>query len=209
MYQAIVVREFGAPSVLKVESLPVPTLKDNEVLVDVKAVGVNPVETYVRNGVYPRLPSLPWTPGMDCAGVVSAVGPQVTKWKLGDRVCTTSTITGAYAEKTVTNENQLLKLPESLSFEQGAAVGIPYATAYHSLFQKCRARKGESVLVHGGSGGVGIAAIQLATAAGLTVIATAGTKEGEALCKENGAHYVLNHKQEGYLSEINKITNQT
>jgi len=203
-YDAIVVEQFGGPEVLKLQKKPVLSLEPNQVLVTVRAVGVNPVETYIRTGV--RGGSLPYTPGADAAGVVEAVGSKVTQWKVGDRVWTSGNVTGAYASKLVANEDSLHRLPEKVSFEQGAAVHIPYATAYRALLQKARARPSESVLVHGGSGGVGIAAIQLARAIGMTVIATASTEAGRKLVLDNGADHALDHKSSDYLEKLKELT---
>jgi NADPH:quinone reductase len=203
--KAIRVYQVGEPEVMRMEDLPDPNPGENEVLVRVRAVGVNPVETYIRSGRYIQ-PPLPYTPGTDAAGIVAAVGSKVKRVSVGNRVYTAGTITGAYAELALCRESQVHPLPESVSFEQGAAIGIPYATAYRALFQKARAQPGEMVLIHGASGGVGTAAIQIARAAGLRVIGTAGTDEGRQLVAEQGAHFVLNHGANGYLEEILSIT---
>jgi NADPH2:quinone reductase len=203
--KAIRVHKTGDPEVLKYEDVPDPAPGDDEVLLRVKAVGVNPVETYIRAGRYP-LPSFPYTPGTDAAGVIAATGKNVKHFSAGARVYTSGTRTGAYAELTVCKPAQVHPLPEAASFEQGAALGIPYATAYRALFQKARSEPGDTVLVHGASGGVGTAAVQLARAAGLNVIGTAGTSEGMDLVKHQGAHHVLNHGASGYAEEILKLT---
>ncbi len=198
--RAIVVRAFGGPEVLKLEELPDPTFGPGEVLVSVRAVGVNPVETYIRAGNYgPR--TFPFTPGLDASGVVEAVGAEVTGVSVGARVYTAGTRTGAYAEKCVATASQVLPLPENVSFEQGAGVNIPYATAYRALLQRGQARAGERLLVHGASGGVGIAAVQLGRALGLHVTGTASTPEGRALVLREGAHEALNHSQPDYLED--------
>ena len=133
------------------------------------AIGVNPVETYIRAGKYSRLPDLPYTPGNDGAGVVEQVGRDVREFKPGDRVYTAGSISGTYAELALCKTEQVHPLPENVSFAQGAAMGTPYTTAYRGLFQRADARPGETVLVHGASGGVGTAAVQLARARGLCV----------------------------------------
>jgi len=200
--KAIRVRTFGDPEVMQLEDMPDLVPGPGQVVVRLHAIGINPVETYVRAGKYTRLPALPYTPGVDGAGVVEAVGPDVKTVAAGARVyLAAGSITGTYAEQTLCLEAQVHPLPESLSFAQGAAVGIPCATAWRGLFQKAAARPGERVLVHGGTGGVGTAAVQLARAAGLTVIGTGGTEEGRALVKRLGAHYVFNHRGPGYLQE--------
>ena len=204
--KSIRVSEFGGPDVLKVETVNDPKPEAGQVLVRVHAVGVNPVETYIRAGQYGVLPDLPFTPGHDTAGVVEAVGSGVTRVKPGDRVYTAGTLTGAYAEMTLVNQTTVHPLPDNVSFEQGAAVGVPYTTAYRALFHRAQARPGESVLVHGGTGGVGLAAIQLARAAGMRILATGGSDAGRKLAAEQGAHHVLDHAQEGYLDAVASLT---
>ncbi|HEX5816681.1 MAG TPA: NADPH:quinone reductase [Methylomirabilota bacterium] len=208
--KAIRVHKFGGPEVLQLEEVPDPKPGEGQVLVRIHAVGVNPVETYVRSGAYAALPTLPYIPGGDGAGVVKALGPGVTELKVGDRVYLTGTagerMTGAYAELAVCQVGQLKPLAPAVSFAQGAAVNVPYATAYRGLFHKARAIPGETVLVHGASGGVGVAAVQLANAAGLTVIGTAGTERGRRLVREQGAHHVLDHTAPDYLAEVGRLT---
>jgi NADPH:quinone reductase len=204
--KAIVIREFGAPEVMKLEEIPTAEPPENQVLVRVKAAGVNPVDTYIRAGVYAQKPDLPYTPGKDGAGIVEKVGANVTKFQTGNRVLTADAGSGTYAEFALFNETQLINLPENVSFEQGAGVFVPYATAYRALFQKAKAVKGETVLVHGASGGVGIAAIQWAKNAGLKVIGTASSEEGKKLVKEQGADFVVDHSDDNYLDEILEIT---
>src|SRR5271154_1600874 len=154
--KAIRVHEFGGPEVLRLEDLPNPSPSSpGQIVVQVKAAGVNPVDTYVRAGTYAFKPPLPYTPGMDAAGVVESVGQGVTRAKEGDRVYLAGTITGSYAEKTVCTEAQVHQLPQKITFTQGAGINIPYATAYRALFQIGQARPAEIVFVHGASGGVG------------------------------------------------------
>jgi NADPH:quinone reductase len=205
--KAIVVREFGPPDVMKLEDAPGLSPGPGEVLVRVEAVGVNPVETYIRAGTYARKPNLPYTPGTDVAGVVDAVGADVTSVKAGDRVYAHATTgTGGYRAATVCDQAQVHALPARLSFQQGAALGVPYSTAWRALFLRAQARAGETVLIHGASGGVGVAATQIARAAGLRVIATAGTDRGMALAREQGAYEVLNHRAPDYLSAVMPLT---
>jgi len=185
--KAIRVDQFGEPDVLRLADLPVPQPAVGQVLVRVFAVGVNPVETYIRSGNYARKPALPYTPGSDAAGIVEVVGNEVTAFKQGDRVYTDGSLTGSYAEFALCDLSQVHPLPANISFSQGAALGVPYATAYRALFQRGQARAGESVLVHGASGGVGIAAVQLARAHGMNVLGTAGTERGLQLVLEQGA----------------------
>ena len=171
--KTIRVHKFGGPEVMTLEQMPDPKPGHNQVLIRVRAIGVNPVETYLRSGSNPALP-LPYTPGTDAAGEVLAAGDSVRGLPAGARVYTSDTLTGAYADLTLCEASDVHPLPEKISFAQGAAVNIPCATAWRALFQRARAVPGETVLIHGASGGVGNAAIQLARAAGLIVIATAG-----------------------------------
>lgn len=190
---------------MKLEDVPEPAPGPGQVLIRVRAVGVNPVETYIRAGAYARKPSLPYTPGSDFGGVVAAVGSGVTRVKTGDRVYAHGT-SGGYAELALADEWQVNRLPERVSFQQGAALGVPYGTAWRALFVRAHARPGETVLVHGASGGVGVAAVQIARARGLTVVGTAGTDEGLRLVREQGAHHVLNHKDADYLQPLMGLT---
>jgi len=144
---------------------------------------------------------------MDGAGVIKALGDGVTEYKIGDRVYFGGSVTGTYAAATIAKVSSVYLLPHNVSFSQGASLFIPYATAYRALFTKANAKPGETVFVHGASGGVGIAAVQLARAHGLTVIGTAGTEKGEELVIKEGAHHVLNHRTEGYIEAIKDLTN--
>jgi NADPH2:quinone reductase len=203
--KAIRVHVTGGPEVLKLEEVAEPAPGPSQVLIKVSAIGVNPVETYIRSGKY-GWKDFPYTPGTDSSGVVEAVGPGVTKVKPGDRVYTAGSVTGTYAQKTVAPEARTFPLPANVSFAQGAAIGIPYATAHRALFHRGKAQSGETVLIHGASGGVGTAATQLARAFGLTVIGTGGTDEGRQLVREQGAHHVLDHKAGDYLDQLMKLT---
>ena len=204
--KAIRVHEFGEPDVMRLEEVPDPTPGPGQVVVRVHAAGVNPVDAYIRAGLYNREAPLPYTPGTDAAGVIEAIGEGVGRLTVGTRIYTAGTITGAYAESALCSQSQVHPLPERISFAQGAAIYIPYATAYRALFQRAQARAGETVLVHGASGGVGIAAVQIARAAGLTVIGTAGTDRGRQLVLEQGAHHVLDHRAADYLAQIHSLT---
>ena len=204
--KAILVHEFGGPEVLKLEELPTPKPAAGQVLVRIHAAGVNPYDTYMRSGTYAQKPALPYTPGSDGAGVIEAVGEGVKKVKRGDRVYTAKTVTGAYAEFALALEEQVHALPEKISFGQGAGIWVPYGTAYHALHHSAEAHASETVLVHGASGGVGSAAVQMAHAMGLTVFGTAGTQKGAELVKREGAHQVFDHSKPGYQEEILKAT---
>ncbi len=204
--KAIRVHKFGDPKVMVLEDVPDPKAGPGQVVVRVRAVGVNPVETYIRSGNYAKLPALPYTPGLDAAGTVEAVGDGVKNVKPGDRVYAVGTLSGAYAELALCEAHRVYPLPERASFAQGAAMTIPYATAYRALFHRAQAVPGQWVLVHGASGGVGIAAVQIAIAHGTKVIGTAGTDRGRKLVQEQGTHHVLDHKAPAYLEEVMQLT---
>jgi len=204
--KAIRVHEFGEPEVMQLEDIQDPAPSDGLVLVKVSAIGVNPVDAYLRSGTYPIKPTLPYTPGFDAGGTVEAVGKGVKAFKPGDRVYTSGSISGVYAEKALCFERQVHALPEKLTFMEGAALSVPYSAAYRALFQRAHAVAADTVLVHGASGGVGIAAVQFCRAAGMTVIGTAGTERGRILAKELGAHHVLDHKSPGHFHEVLNLT---
>jgi len=206
MMKAIRVHEFGGPEVLKLEEVPTPKPAPGQVLVRIHAVGVNPYDTYMRARTYAVKPALPYTPGSDAAGVIEAVGEGIKKVTVGERVYTAKTVTGAYAEYTLAQEDQVYRLPERISFSQGAAVWVPCGTAYHALYHSAQGHASETVLVHGASGGVGIATVQLARAAGLTVLGTAGSAKGLELATREGAHQVFDHTRPGYQEQILQAT---
>jgi NADPH2:quinone reductase len=203
--KAIVVREFGGPDVMTLQEVPEPVPGPGQVAIRVRAAGVNPVDTYIRAGVYARRPTLPYTPGTDIGGLVHAIGAGVTRVRPGERVYAHGAV-GGYAEVALCDEWRVLPLAERVSFQQGAALGVPYGTAWRALLMRASARAGETVLVHGASGGVGSAAVQIARARGLRVIGTAGTAEGVALVARQGAHHVLNHRDADYLQQVPAIT---
>lgn len=207
--KAIRIHAFGGPEVNQLEDVPEPKAGAGQVVVRVKAVGVNPVDTSIRGGAYKNVP-LPYTPGSDAAGLVESVGEGVTHVRAGDRVFITGTtspsFTGACAELALSRAAQVHPLPDALSFPQGAAIYIPYGTAYRSLIQRARGQAGETVLIHGASGGVGVAATQIARAHGFRIIGTGGTDAGRKLIRQQGAHHVLDHKAPGYLDQVLTLT---
>ncbi len=203
--KAIRVHEFGDPQVMKLEDVPDPVPGPPQVLVRAHAVGVNPVETYIRSGAYPVLPDLPYVPGSDAAGTIEAVGSDVSGLQVGQRVFTDYSARGAYAQLVVCAASQVHPLPPNVDFKQGAAIGIPYGTAYRALHHRGGALPGESLLVHGASGAVGIAAVQLGVAHGMKVIGTAGTDRGAQLVRDQGAE-ALNHNEDGYLDRLKNLT---
>jgi NADPH:quinone reductase len=204
--KAIRIHEFGLPDVMKYEDLDCASPGEGQVRVRIMAAGVNPVEAYIRSGSYALKPTLPYTPGSDGAGIVEEVGPGVVSWKEGDRVYLSGSLSGTYAEVAICARHQVHSLPENVSFQQGAALGVPYGTAYRALFQRARVNAGETALIHGATGGVGIAAVQLSIAAGLVVFATGGSSRGRALLAEQRAHHVLDHTSKEYLEAIQSLT---
>lgn len=204
--KAIRVEEFGGPEKLVLREVPEPQPAAGQLVVRMHAAGINPVDTYIRAGAYAAKPQLPYTPGADGAGEVVRVGDGVKRFKPGDRVYTAGSISGTYAEQALCSDTQVHALPAKASFAQGAALGVPYGTAYRALFQKAHAQPGESVLVHGASGGVGTGAVQLARSRGLTVIGSAGTDRGREMVSKNGAHHVLDHHANDFAEQIAKLT---
>ena len=204
--KAIRVHAFGNPEVMRKEEVPDPAPGPSQVVVRIYAAGVNPVDSYIRSGQYPLKPELPYTPGMDASGVIESIGDKVTRVSAGERVYVAGSLSGTYAEKALCMESQVHLLPAHVSSSQGAGVGVPYSTAYYALFYRAHALAGETVLVHGASGGVGIAAVQMARNAGMTVIGTGGTEQGRALAAEQGAHYVVDHKAPDHIEQIRTIT---
>src|SRR5712692_1622696 len=204
--KAILVREFGGPEVLKLEEIPMPKPAAGQVLVRIGAAGVNPYDAYMRNGTYAIKPALPYTPGSDAAGVIETVASDVSQVKPGDRVYTAKTVSGAYGEYALALESQVHPLPSKITYAQGAGIWVPYGTAYHALHQRTTARAGETVLIHGASGGVGIAAVQFARAMGFFFIDTATTEKGLELATREGAHRVFDHTKSGYQEQILKTT---
>ena len=210
LMKAILVREFGGPEVLQIADVPDPQPGPGEVLVRVHAIGVNPYDTYMRTGNYASKPPLPYTPGADGAGIVEGVGAEVTTVRAGARVFFGGTAAnkayGAYAQKVVCQPQQLHPLPDRLSFSQGAGVGVPYVTAWRALHDRARLQPGETLFIHGASGGVGLAATQIARAIGAKIIGTASTQQGRDAVQRQGADHVLDHRAAGYLDTLRDLT---
>jgi NADPH2:quinone reductase len=204
--KAICISRFGPPEVMTLEEVSDMVPGPGQVVVTVRAAGVNPVDTYIRSGVYRPDLELPYTPGLDGAGVIAAVGAGVRHRAVGQRVYVAWSLSGTYAEQVLCTEFQTHPLPDNIGFAQGAAIGVPYGAAFRALFQRARALPGETVLVHGASGGVGIAAVQLARNAGMRVIGTAGTEAGKRLVLAEGAHHVINHRDRGHMDELLELT---
>ncbi|MCP9313753.1 NADPH:quinone reductase [Liquorilactobacillus satsumensis] len=208
--KAICVSKFGPAEMLKLTAIKEPEPQENEVRIKLYAAGVNPVDAYIRAGNYTDFKAdLPYVPGLDGAGVIDKLGLGVTNFKVGDRVFVASFLTnrqlGTYAEKTVRNVAFVRHLPKFISFEEGATLSSPASTAYHVLFDKAKLNAGETVLIHGASGSVGLIAVQLAKNAGAKVIGTAGSTAGIAHVKHAGADLVLNHHDPTYLNKIRNV----
>lgn len=204
--KAIRVQEVGGPEVLLLKEVPDLKPGPGQVVVRIRAAGVNPVETYIRAGTYARKAVLPYTPGTDGAGTIESVGEGATRFKPGDRVYLAGSLSGTYAEQSLCEEWAVFPLPAHVTFAQGAAMHVPYATAYRALFQIAHARGGDTLLVHGASGGVGIAAVQIARAAGLRVVGTVGSDRGKKLVADEGAHEVINHTSPDHFDQALALT---
>ncbi len=208
--KAIRAHSFGGPEVLQLEEIDDPVAGVGEVVIDVRAAGVNPADTYMRNGTYAIVPELPYIPGGDAAGTVSAIGPGVDGFSVGEQVfvgtAMSMDLTGCYAEKVKRKASEVMALPEAVGSAQAATFGVSYPTAHYALFARGGARAGETVFIHGASGSVGTSAIQLAKRAGLTVIGSGGTADGLELIRAEGADLAVDHSKEGYLAEVTKFT---
>lgn len=175
---------------------------DDEILISVKVAGVNPVDTYIAAGTNGYTATFPHTPGLDAAGIVTELGAKVTHFKVGQRVYCSGSKTGTCADFTVVSASNVFPLSDHLSFEQGACLGTPYATAWRALFMRANCQSGETVFIHGASGGVGLAALQLAKATGCKVFASAGSVQGRELLKQQGADLVVNHLDKAHYQIV-------
>ena len=204
--KAIKINQFGSSENLVVEQAKIHTPAENEVLVNLHAAGVNPSDVYTLTGTYAIKPNLPYTPGRDGAGIVEQVGEQVTNVKVGDRVFIASLpngkSTGTLAQQVVCESRFVHPLPEHISFEQGAALGIPALTAYRAIVGRANVKTGQTVFIHGASGAVGLQAVQIAKALGAKVIGTASRDSGKQLVKEAGADIVLDHINEKTIDTV-------
>ncbi|MDT8860983.1 NADPH:quinone reductase [Alkalihalobacillus sp. MEB130] len=202
--KAVVYEAYGDPNVLTVSEVDKPSIQSNEVLINVKASGVNPVDTYFRKGIR-QVDSFPHIPHFDLAGEVVAVGEDVKEVQVGDRVWATNA-KGASAEFVALDANFVFPLPTDTSFEEGAAIAMPFMTAYLSLFNRGQLKAGETVLIYGGAGAVGHAAIQLAKQAGASVIATASNSEKATIATNAGADDVIIYTKEEVPSRVKDLT---
>jgi NADPH2:quinone reductase len=208
--KAIRAHAFGGPEVLRLDEVADPVPGAGEVVVEVRAAGVNPADTYMRTGTYAIVPELPYIPGGDAGGVIAAVGDGVAGFSVGDRVFVGTALsfdfTGCYAEKVTRKATDVLPIPDSIGFAEAATLGVSYTTAHYALFGRGGARAGETVFIHGASGSVGSSAVQLAKRAGLKVIGSGGTAKGLELIRSEGADLAVDHTQEGYMDEVKAHT---
>jgi NADPH2:quinone reductase len=200
--KAIQVRNVGGPEALEYVELPVPEPKANEALVEIKAIGVNFIDVYFREGRYPS--QVPFTVGQEAAGVVKAIGSAVTTVKPGDRVAYTG-LQGSYAEYAVVDASRLVVIPDSLDFETAAAAMLQGMTAHYLLYDTYPLKKGETALIHAAAGGVGLLLVQLAKHIGACVIGTAGSEEKAALAREAGADEVINYATHDFAAEVKDV----
>ncbi len=204
--KAMRLAEFGSPANLRLEEAPDPELREGHVVIRVKATGINPADLVRMSGKYPQPLPLPYIPGTDVAGEVEAIGAGVGHVRVGERVFGRSLNGGGYAEKACLPTNETFSLPTNLSFAEGAAIPVPFYTAYVALHHKAQLKEGETVLISAGGGGVGVAAIQLAKAAGARVITTVGSQEKAERTKELGADIALNYKEQDFAAEVQSLT---
>jgi NADPH:quinone reductase len=203
--RAMIVNEFGAPEQMVVEEVPAPEPGPEEVLIEARAIGVNFPDLMVIEGSYQILPEPPFSPGKEVAGVVRAVGSEVSGLKVGARVMAQVEY-GAYREQVVAPAAHTTVLPDNISFEEGAAFGLTYLTVYFALVRRAQLQSGETVLVTGAAGGVGIAGVQLAKALGARVIAVASTEEKRALSLEMGADHAIDPDPGTFKERVFKLT---
>jgi NADPH2:quinone reductase len=203
--RAVRVHELTGPSALRVDEVPDPQISAGQVLIEVKAAGVNFPDILQTRGQYQFKPTPPFSPGGEAAGIVRAVGEGVTSVAVGDRVAAT-VLYGAYAELLVCPELAVVKLPDAVPFDVGAATLLTYATTYHALSDRAALQKGETLLVLGAAGGVGIAAVELGTLMGARVIAAASSIEKLAFCRNHGASYTIDYSKEDLKAQVKDIT---
>ncbi|MHB8208945.1 NAD(P)H-quinone oxidoreductase [Mucilaginibacter sp.] len=205
--KAIVITQPGAPEVLQLAERPKPTFSADEVLVKVSAAGINRPDVFQRKGNYPPPARAPQDiPGLEIAGTIVEVGPNVTRWKVGDKICAL-VMGGGYAEYCNVPAGQCLPIPENLSFIEAASLPETFFTVWSNVFDRAHLQKGESLLIHGGSSGIGVTAIQMAKALGSTVYATAGSDEKCKFCEKLGAAKAINYKTENFADVIKQLTN--
>lgn len=204
--KALLCKAFGPASTLVLEDIPAPDIKKNEILLDVHAAGVNFPDTLIIEGKYQFKPPFPFSPGGEAAGVISAVGENVTHLKPGDRVMAL-TGWGSFAEQVAVPNYNVLPIPESMDFTIAAAFSMTYGTSMHALKQRANLQPGETLLVLGASGGVGLAAVEIGKALGARVIAAASSAEKLEVARNAGADELINYTDTSLKDEIKRLTN--
>jgi putative PIG3 family NAD(P)H quinone oxidoreductase len=203
--RAIVITTPGGPEVLRLEDVPDPVPGPGEALVEVTAAGINRADAMQREGGYPPPPGAPPYPGMECSGRISAVGPDVTGWQAGDEVCALLG-GGGYAELVAVPQGQLLPIPDRVTVTEAAALVEAACTLQATVFRQARLVPGETLLVHGGAGGIGTLAIQIAKAVGATVACTAGSPAKLARCRELGADLAISYRDDDFTTAVRDFT---
>lgn len=203
--RAIVITTPGGPEVLRLEDVPDPVPGPGEALVEVTAAGINRADAMQREGGYPPPPGAPPYPGMECSGRISAVGPDVTGWQAGDEVCALLG-GGGYAELVAVPQGQLLPIPDRVTVTEAAALVEAACTLQATVFRQARLVPGETLLVHGGAGGIGTLAIQIAKALGATVACTAGSPAKLARCRELGADLAISYRDDDFTTAVRDFT---
>ncbi|MBT5919256.1 MAG: NADPH:quinone oxidoreductase family protein [Alphaproteobacteria bacterium] len=203
--KAVLCKEFGGPETLVVDDIPTPTPGEGEVRLRIHACGVNFGDTLIIRGTYQVKPELPFSPGMECAGEISEVGPGVKHHKVGDRVLA-MTGHGGFAQEVIVNAKLLIPIPDSMPFVDAAAFPVAYGTSHVGLDYRAGLKAGETLLVLGAAGGVGLTAVEIGKAMGATVIAAASSAEKLEVCKQYGADHVINYSEEDIRERVKEIT---
>ena len=201
--KAIKIEKFGSPDVLKVKNIEIGKPKTNEVLIKNLSIGINYIDTYHRTGLYP-IP-LPSGIGLEACGVIEEVGPEVTLFKVGDRVCHASMPIGAYSEKHIMPENKLIPVPDEVSDEVASCVTLKGITAEYLLHRAYSLKKGDKILYHAAAGALGQILCPWANYIGAEIIGTVGSQEKEEIAKKNGCHHVINYTNKNFVEEVEKI----
>jgi NADPH:quinone reductase len=204
--KAVLCKEFGLPETLVIENIPTPKVEKGQVLISVKACGVNFPDTLMIQGKYQIKPPLPFSPGGEIAGIIEEIGEGVSEFAIGDKVFALTGF-GGFAEKAVVDVNRALLMPERMDFITASSVMYTYGTSYHALKNRANLKAGETLLVMGAAGGVGLAAVELGTIMGAKVIAAASSDDKLALCKQYGASEVINYDKEDLRERIKEISN--
>ncbi|GLT77895.1 hypothetical protein SLA2020_494500 [Shorea laevis] len=203
--KAIVITAPGDPDVLMLQEVEEPKIKEDEVLIKVEAAALNRSDIYQREGSYPLPEGVSPYPGLECSGTIESVGENVSRWKVGNKVCALLS-GGGYAEKVAVPSGQLLPVPAGVSVKDAASFPEVACTVWSKIFMRSRLSAGETLLIHGGSSGIGVFAIQIAKHYGATVFVTAGSEEKLAFCKDLGADVCINYKTEDFVTRIKEET---